>query len=155
MCYVDFATIAALGGDSRVSWLEGAEMSAGTYVCASFWSQREALQVADSTEHKEVYETRIWISQNLQLCSWACSHFMPWYRFIFPGSQLWVCQVEKLGTEAVAQVVEWFPSAFKKPWVLLLLQCSPSTWEVNTPVFRIILSYQGSWKPAWAVWELV
>lgn len=81
-------------------------MSAGTCVYASFWSQREALQGADSTEHKEVAEIRIWISQHLQLWDCACSHFMPYYQFIFPGKQICVGQVEKLGTEDVVHLVE-------------------------------------------------
>lgn len=67
MYCVDFGHHCSLGSDWRVSWLEGAEMSIGTYVCASLWSQREALQAADSTEHREVAEIRIWIPQHSQL----------------------------------------------------------------------------------------
>lgn len=52
MYCVDFCHHCSLGSDSRVSWLEGAEMSIGTYVCASLWSQREALQAAGSRQHR-------------------------------------------------------------------------------------------------------
>lgn len=76
------------------------------------------MQAADSTEHREVAEIRIWILQHSQL--WVVlAHILGHNTSSFFQETRF--GLEKPGTEDGAQLVECFPSVFMKLRVLSLL----------------------------------